>query len=152
MPSELQQSLGKLTNFSNAVSTSLDELKTKVAEAKKILKDINKLKSQKDFCSREQVEEKKAAIQARVTLSQRLQDEIKSLKSDPGFLSDEDFQLCQNIMEESLLFWILNDHINFKFNFYITTLHWIIVTYFAVLVIQLNIHLVCALPHFSSKA
>ena len=98
VPLDFQLSVGKLTDFSKAVSASLDELETKVAEAKKILLDINKLKRRRDFLSREQIEAKKAAVEERLMQSKRLQDEIKSLESDPGFLSEEDFRLCQEIL------------------------------------------------------
>ena len=102
IPPELQLSIGKLANFSNAVLTSLDELETKVTEAKKILMNINKLSNQKDFLSREQIEEKKEDVKERLMRSLKLHDEIKSIKSNPGFLSDEDFQLCLEILQESL--------------------------------------------------
>ena len=102
IPPELQLSIGKLANFSNAVLTSLDELETKVTEAKKILMNINKLSNQKDFLSREQIEEKKEDVKERLMQSLKLHDEIKSIKSNPGFLSEEDFQLCLEILQESL--------------------------------------------------
>lgn len=87
-------------DHSKAILTSLNELEKKVTEGKKILMDINKLKSRKDFLSREQIEETKNVVKARLMQSRRLHDEINNLKSSPGFLSREDLLLCQEILQE----------------------------------------------------
>ena len=100
IPLELQSAVGRLMDHSKAILTSLNELEKKVTEGKKILMDINKLKSRKDFLSREQIEETKNVVKARLMQSRRLHDEINNLKSSPGFLSREDLLLCQEILQE----------------------------------------------------